>query len=70
MQTKMKIDTQTRLTQIEAGKIVTHFRGKGKRIKYRELIGFSPEEASKTSSAKKFELSAVDIAKAAGREEV
>ena len=63
----MLIDLDTPLKQTEVHKIVTHFRGIGIIIKYRELIGFSPKEASQTDTPKRNNLTAQKIAEAAGR---
>ena len=61
------MDTSTPLSQIEAGRIITIMRGKGIRMKYRELMGFSPAEISKLPVGIKNRLKADDIALAAGR---
>lgn len=57
-------DTKTPLTQWEASRAKTEFEDKhGKRIKYRFLVGYSPEQI-----AARFGLRAVEVAKMAGRE--
>lgn len=66
---KQKLDTGTKLTITEVGKIVTHYRGLGKRIIYRELTGYSPTEASANQGIARMGITADQIAKAAGRVE-
>lgn len=61
------LDLQTSLTQTETGRIVTKMRERGIRLKYRELIGFSPIEAANISTCKRYSLTAKAIAEAAGR---
>lgn len=57
-------DTKTPLTQWEASRVKTEFEDKyGKRIKYRVLVGYSPEQI-----AARFGAKANDIAKMAGRD--
>ena len=57
-------DTTSPLTQIEAGRVKTEVEDKhGKKIKYRFLVGYSPEQV-----AARFGFKANDIAKMAGRE--
>ena len=61
------MDMEKPITQIEAGRIITHFRGIGIVIKYRELTGFTPIDAAKTDAAKKYKITAQQLAEAAGR---
>jgi hypothetical protein len=57
-------DTKTPLTQWEASRVKTEFEDRhGKRIKYRYLVGYSPEQV-----AARFGVRAVEVAKMAGRE--
>lgn len=64
------IDILKPLSQSEAGRAITVFKQKNIRIYGRELIGFSPEDASKIDSAKKYGLKPEEIARAAGRPEI
>ncbi len=57
------IDTTSPLKQLEAARLKTEFEDKfGKRLKYRVLIGYSPEQV-----AARFGVKAADVAKMAGR---
>ena len=57
-------DTKSPLTQWEASRVKTEYEDKyGKRVKYRYLVGYSPEQV-----AARFGVRANDIAKMAGRE--
>lgn len=57
-------DTKSPLTQWEASRVKTEFEDKyGKKIKYRMLVGYSPE-----AIAGRFGVKAIDVAKMAGRE--
>jgi hypothetical protein len=58
------MDTKKPLNQSEASLVKTVFEDKGIKMKYRVLTHFSPE-----TIARRFNLSAVEIAKAAGRKE-
>lgn len=63
----MSNDVEAPLSQIEAGMIITVLSRQKKRMLYRELVGFSPKEAAETESAKRYKITAEDIARAAGR---
>jgi hypothetical protein len=57
-------DTTTPLNQLEAGRVKTEIEEKhGKKIKYRLLVGYSPEQV-----AARFGYKANEIARYAGRE--
>jgi hypothetical protein len=57
-------DTTTPLNQIEAGRVKTEVEDKhGKKIKYRFLVGYTPEQI-----AARFGYKAIDVAKMAGRQ--
>ena len=57
-------DTKTPLTQWEASRVKTEFEDKhAKKIKYRYLVGYSPEQI-----AARFGVRAFEVAKMAGRE--
>jgi hypothetical protein len=62
------MDLSTPLSQTEAGRIISIYRGKGIVIKYREIIGFSPKEAAELNGIKKHNIKPEDLAKAAGRD--
>ncbi len=64
-----RTDLTTRISRVEAGMIITKLRQKGDKIMYRELEGFSPEDAAKTTTARRLKLTAKKIAELAGRVE-
>lgn len=75
MNTKIKtnIDIEAPLKQTEAGMIVTRLKSRSLSRRdtptYREMLGFSPLEASQLDVFQRLKLDAVAIARLAGREE-
>jgi hypothetical protein len=63
------MDTNTPLTDREAGRIKTVLEQRGIRVVLRKLIGFSPKEVAKMDP-KSHDLTAEAIAEMAGREKV
>lgn len=60
------MDTETKLNQLEAGRVKTEFETKyGVKIKYRVLVGYSPKEVADRLTTVK--VKAEEVAKAAGR---
>ena len=58
------MDTTTPLNQLEAGRLRTEAEDRhGKKLKYRQLIGYSPEQI-----AARYGFRARDVAEMAGRE--
>lgn len=58
------MDIKTPLNSREAGQVKTVFEDKNVKIKYRELLNFSPE-----TIARRLKVKAEEIARAAGRSE-
>lgn len=75
MNTKIKtnIDIEAPLKQTEAGMIVTRLKSRSLSRRdtptYREMLGFSPLEASQLDVFQRLKLDAAAIARLAGREE-
>lgn len=62
-----KIDVTSKLTQREAGMIITQLRADGTIVKYRELEGFSPAKAAELRKLKDKHITAEKLAELAGR---
>ena len=62
-------DTQTKLTDREAGKVKTEFEQKNINIKLRYLVGFSPTVIAAWPEVSKYKITPDTVARAAGRME-
>ena len=58
------MDTKTKISPLEAGRVKTEMEWKhGKKIKYRELVGYTPEQVGS-----RYGIRPREIAEMAGRE--
>jgi hypothetical protein len=67
---KKQIDTETGLSQIEAGRVRTLLHGRGVRLRYVDLVTFNPAEIAKLPAVQKAKIKAEEIAKLANRPEI